>query len=49
MATHCKILAWRIPWTEEPGGREGGGATDHGAAKNYTQLKRFSIARDNIH
>ena len=20
MATHLKILAWRIPWTEEPGG-----------------------------
>ena len=19
-ATHSKILAWRIPWTEEPGG-----------------------------
>ena len=20
MATNCSILAWRIPWTEEPGG-----------------------------
>ena len=20
MATHCSILAWRITWTEEPGG-----------------------------
>ena len=20
MMTHCSILAWRIPWTEEPGG-----------------------------
>ena len=20
MATHFSILAWRIPWTEEPGG-----------------------------
>ena len=20
MATHTSILAWRIPWTEEPGG-----------------------------
>ena len=20
MPTHCSILAWRIPWTEEPGG-----------------------------
>ena len=20
MATHCSIIAWRIPWTEKPGG-----------------------------
>ena len=20
MAAYCSILAWRIPWTEEPGG-----------------------------
>ena len=20
MATHSSLLAWRIPWTEEPGG-----------------------------
>ena len=29
MATHCSILAWRIPWTEEPGG-----ATVHGVAES---------------
>ena len=22
MAAHSSILAWRIPWTEEPGGRQ---------------------------
>ena len=22
MATHFSILAWRIPWTEEPGGTQ---------------------------
>ena len=22
MATHSSILAWRIPWTEKPGGLE---------------------------
>ena len=21
MATHSSILAWKIPWTEEPGGK----------------------------
>ena len=23
MATHSRILAWKIPWTEEPGGLHG--------------------------
>ena len=22
MATHCSILAWKIPWTEKPGCKE---------------------------
>ena len=26
MATHCRILAWRIPWTEEPGGLQSRGS-----------------------
>ena len=25
MATHCRILAWRIPWTEKPGGLQSTG------------------------
>ena len=32
MATHSSILAWEIPWTEEPGGLV------HGVAKSQTQL-----------
>ena len=31
MATHSNILAWRIPWTEEPGR-----STVHGVAKSQT-------------
>ena len=27
MATHSSILAWRIPWTEEPGGLQSVGIT----------------------
>ena len=26
MATHSSVLAWRIPWTEEPGGRQSMGS-----------------------
>ena len=33
MATHSSILAWRIPWTEEPGG-----TAVHGVAKSQTRL-----------
>ena len=33
MATHSSTLAWKIPWTEEPGG-----ATVHGVAKSWTRL-----------
>ena len=33
MATHSSILAWRAPWTEEPGGLQSIGS------KSQTQLK----------
>ena len=26
MATHSSILAWRLPWTEEPGGLQSTGS-----------------------
>ena len=26
MATHSSILAWKIPWTEEPGGLQSRGS-----------------------
>ena len=28
MATHSSILAWRFPWTEEPGGHSPWGGTE---------------------
>ena len=33
MATHSSILAWRIPWTEEPGRLQ-----SMGSQKSQTQL-----------
>ena len=38
MATHSSILAWRIPWTEEPGGLN----VVHSVARSQTELKRLS-------
>ena len=38
MATHFSILAWRIPWTEEPGGLQSIRVT-----KSQTRLNRLSM------
>ena len=40
MATHSSILAWRIPWTEDPGG-----LPSMGVAQSRTWLKRLSSSR----
>ena len=37
MATHSSILAWTIPWTEEPGGLQSMGS------QSWTQLSDFTF------
>ena len=37
MVTHSSILAWRIPWAEEPGGPQSMGVT-----KSRTRVKQLS-------
>ena len=39
MATHSSILAWKIPWTEEPGGLQSMGVT-----KSWTPLSDLTAA-----
>ena len=39
MATHSSILAWRIPWMEEPGGLH----AVHGVTKSRTRLSDFTF------
>ena len=49
MATHSSILAWRIPWTQEPGGLQSMGsqraghdwATNHSTAYMSILISRF--------
>ena len=36
MATHSSILAWKIPWTKEPGRLQ-----SHGVSKSWTRLRDF--------
>ena len=39
MATHSSILAWRIPWTEEPGGLQSTGLKE----LDMTKRLHFSL------
>ena len=39
MATHSSILAWRIPWTEEPGRLQSMGVT-----KSWTWLNDLMLS-----
>ena len=38
MAMHSSTIAWKIPWTEEPGK-----ATVHGVTKSRTRLSNFTF------
>ena len=42
MATHCSILAWEIPWTEEPGGLQ-----PMGSKKCQTPGQKLSLCYRN--
>ena len=39
MAAHSNALAWKIPWTEEPGRLQ----SVHGVAKSWIQLSVFTF------
>ena len=39
MATHCSIRAWRIPWTEKPGGTQSMGSRESGTTERLTNNK----------
>ena len=40
MAVHFSILAWRIPWTEEPGGLRSMGSQRVKQLSTYTHTKK---------
>ena len=43
MATYCSILAWRVPWTEEPGGLQSKGSQSVGYHWAVRAADLFSI------
>ena len=42
MATHSSILAWKIPWAEEPGGLQSMGLQRVGHLDTTEQLSHFN-------
>ena len=42
MATHSSVLAWRIPWTEEPGGLPSMGRTESDTTEATWQQQQQS-------
>ena len=46
MATHSSILAWRIPWTEEPVGYSPQGCTELDTAEATRQQQQWIRAAD---
>ena len=43
MATHFSILAWRIPWTEEPGRLQSMGSHRSGLLSDSHSLTAYSV------
>ena len=45
MATHSSILAWEIPWTEEPGGLTsiGSQTLEHDSATEHTHTRHIEM------
>ena len=44
MATHSSILAWRIPWTEEPGGMQSMGSQ---RVRHQCETNTFTLTLNN--
>ena len=47
MATHSSILAWRIPWTEEPGGLQSMGLKESDMAERLSMHAAHTIQYKN--
>ena len=47
MATHSSTLAWRIPWTEEPGGLQSMESQSWTRLTNtHTKLRRYLMVQE---
>ena len=46
MATHSSILAWRIPWMEEPGGLHSAGSLSQTRQSDFIFTFTFILIED---
>ena len=44
MATHSSILAWRIPWTEEPGGLQSRGSQSQTRLRDQRTIRAVPLS-----
>ena len=49
MVTHSSILAWEIPWTQEPGRLHSMGSQSPTRLSTHTTLMSFIICTDTFH
>ena len=47
LATHSSIIAWKIPWTEEPGGLQSVGSQENWTWVNVCAGKHADAVRNN--
>ena len=45
MATHSSILAWKIPWTEEPGGVQAGCKESDMTEPSTAQIMNYKLQK----
>ena len=48
MAIHSSILAWRIPWTEEPGGLQSWGLKDSDTTEVTEYACSMHVLREHL-
>ena len=46
MATHSSVLAWRIPWTEEPGGLQSMGSHRSDTTEQFNNIRILTSPPD---
>ena len=49
MATHSSILAWRIPWTEEPGGLQSMGHKESDTTEATEHIESEHVSTQSCH